>query len=263
MGWRWWKNAQSLGKKWCTNYPSLDLSRFDDLMMYNHVQPLGCFMLFHLAFSSLQACLTAQHLWLCFEFLHSISFIVLPCFPDLIYNAGQTLETCCADNLINTWTYQNTQLRTLRACTQNPMRQTANSAWYHQVSTTIGNPHRSVIHMLTVPIVQRFPITIYHHRWGELHLEPPQSQCIPVAFLNMFNFISGLAKHRLIRMDLDHSPWDPCMLYMVTFTIFYHQYTPFMLALIYQHHGSYFCRVPNSKGTSSFCHLFSKGEVGK
>ena len=120
MGWRWWKNAQSLGKKWCTNYPSLDLSRFDDLMMYNHVQPLGCFMLFHLAFSSLQACLTAQHLWLCFEFLHSFSFIVLPCFPDLIYNAGQTLETCCADNLIDTWTYQNTQLRTLRACTQNP-----------------------------------------------------------------------------------------------------------------------------------------------
>jgi hypothetical protein len=76
--------------------------------------------LFHLAFSSLQACLTAQHLWLCFEFLHSFSFIVLPCFPDLIYNAGQTLETCCADNLIDTWTYQNTQLRTLRACSPNP-----------------------------------------------------------------------------------------------------------------------------------------------
>ena len=30
---------------------------------------------------------------------------------------------------------------------------------------------------------------------------------------------------------------DPCMLYMVTFN--YHQYIPFMLAYIYQHHGSY------------------------
>ena len=99
------------------------ICRFDDLMMYNHVQPLGCFILFHLAFSSLQACLTAQHLCLCFDFIHSFSFIVLPCFPDLIYNAGQTIETFCADNLIyliNAWTYQNTQLRTLRACTQNP-----------------------------------------------------------------------------------------------------------------------------------------------
>ena len=50
------------------------------------------------------------------------------------------------------------------------------------------------------------------------------------------------------RVGLNHQPerhtlslshdGSMVLLYMVTFTYIYHQYTPVMLALIYQHHGS-------------------------